>query len=419
MNAEILCVGTELLLGDIVNTNAVYIAKELAKLGIDLYHQSVVGDNPYRLTESIKVAFSRADILIMTGGLGPTYDDLTKETVAKYFGLPMELHQRSLERIEAFFRKVNRPMTDNNKKQAMMPQDAIVFDNANGTAPGLAVEGHGKVAILLPGPPREMEPMFSQQVVPYLRSKSEWQLVSHSVHLFGIGESNVENILRDMMVSSTNPTIAPYAKDGEVLLRVTARARSQEEAEALIAPAIQRIRTILGEYIYGVDSQSLQQAAVELLLRKGVKVATAESCTGGYLSKRITEIPGASQVFEYGVCTYANRIKEEVLGVSSQTLEQYGAVSKKTAVEMARGVRRVSGAEIGVSVTGIAGPDGGTPEKPVGLVYVAVDSELYGEVLELKLARGYHNDRELIRYVAASHALNLVIKAAKQLPDRR
>lgn len=415
MKAEILCVGTELLLGDIVNTNAAFIARELAGLGIDVYNQSVVGDNPERLKESLELAFQRNDMVIMTGGLGPTYDDLTKETVAELFGKKMVLHQASMERIEAFFQHYSRTMTDNNRKQAYMPEDAAVFPNENGTAPGLAVEQGGKIAILLPGPPREMTPMFLDSVVPYLERFSGSTLYSTNIHLFGIGESQVETILKEMMVSFQNPTIAPYAKEGEVRLRVTASAKSKEEAKAMADPVVEKIEEILGEYIYGIDVGDLQTALVKALRKKKKKVAFAESCTGGYLSKRLTEVPGASAVFDCGVCSYANEIKELVLGVRAQTLAEHGAVSEETAREMAEGVRKLSGAEIGVSTTGIAGPDGGSEGKPVGLVYVGIATERGCEAFALHLSRGYKEEREYIRYLAGSHAFSLCIKALEKL----
>ncbi len=417
MNAEILCVGTELLLGDIINTNAPYIARGLAAIGINVFRQSVVGDNPERLKEALRLALRENDCVITTGGLGPTYDDLTKETMAELFGIKMELNQEALDRIQMFFDKIGREMTDNNKKQAWMPQGAVVFYNENGTAPGLAVEKDGKRVVLLPGPPREMEPMFTQQVIPYLSGLSDRVLVSSNIRIFGVGESGVEQRLREMMLHRTNPTIAPYAKDGEVLLRVTASGRNREEAKQLIQPVVDEIASIYPEEIYGIDVDSLQEAAVQALMEKGMVLATAESCTGGLISKRITEIPGASQVFTCGVCSYANEIKESVLFVKHETLEKFGAVSSQTAMEMAEGVRKASGADIGVSTTGIAGPDGGTPEKPVGLVYVGISSDAFSHVLCLHLSRGYREEREYIRYVASSHALHLVLKAVKASPN--
>ncbi|MBQ9941366.1 MAG: competence/damage-inducible protein A, partial [Christensenellaceae bacterium] len=402
MIAEILCVGTELLLGDIVNTNAAYIAKELAVMGIDVYTQSVVGDNPARLKDSLAIAFSRADTVIMTGGLGPTYDDLTKETVAAYFGRQMQMHEPSLLQLTEYFKKRGTVMTENNKKQAMMPDGAVVFDNPWGTAPGLAVEGEGKIAILMPGPPQEMVPMFQASVVPYLMKFSGKTIVSHNVHMIGIGESALEAQLKESMLAHKNPTIAPYAKQGEVLLRVTAQAATKEEAEALIAPEVEKLCRDFPEYVYGVDVGDLQHAAVALLMKKGLTVATAESCTGGLISKRLTEVPGSSEVFGCGVCSYANEVKEQLLGVSHHTLETYGAVSPQTAAEMAAGIRRISGADIGISVTGIAGPGGGTEEKPVGLVYLGVNSDKLTEVVEFRTGGRRKDGREYIRYVSSS-----------------
>lgn len=411
-SAEILCIGTELLMGNTVNTNATYIAKGLAQNGINVYHQAVVGDNPQRLKESLDLAFSRSDIVITTGGLGPTYDDLSKETIAAWFGKELVLHEESLRHIEDFFQRLGREMTANNRKQAMMPQDCTVFPNPNGTAPGCAIEKDGKVAFMLPGPPREMRPMFDNYVIPYLQKDSDTVLVSKMIHFFGIGESMLEHKLHDIMVESSNPTLAPYAKEGEVQLRVTARVHLDEDAEAILQPMMDKVSEIAGEFIYGIDIGDLQTAAVTRLKEKGLHVATAESCTGGYVSKRLVDVDGVSEVFDCGVCSYSNDIKEKVLGVSHDTLVAYGAVSEQTAREMAAGVRRLSGAEIGVSTTGIAGPGGGSPEKPVGLVYVAVDSDKYSEVLKLNIPSRSDDAREYIRYIASSNALHLIWKAA-------
>lgn len=411
-SAEILAIGTELLMGNTVNTNATYIARGLAQNGVNVYHQEVVGDNPKRLLESLTQAFSRSDIVITTGGLGPTYDDLTKETIASYFGKELVLHEESLEYIEQFFRKIGKEMTANNRKQAMMPEGCTIFPNPNGTAPGCAIEKDGKVAFMLPGPPREMQPMFDNYVVPYLLKDSDTVLESRMIHLFGIGESMLEHKLHDVMVESTNPTLAPYAKSGEVQLRVTVRVARGEDAEPILKPMMDKVNEIAGEFIYGIDIGDLQTAAVRRLQEKGLHAATAESCTGGYISKRLTEVDGASAVFDCGICSYANHIKENLLGVSHDTLVKYGAVSEQCAREMAAGIRKVSGAEIGVSTTGIAGPGGGTDTKPVGLVYVAVDSDNYSEVLELHIPSRGDDAREYVRYIASSHALHLIWKAA-------
>ena len=417
-SAEILCIGTELLMGDIINTNAAYLAKELAGLGINLYHQSVVGDNPERLRQSLQLALKRADIVITTGGLGPTYDDLSKEIIAACFGRKLVMDEDSLTRIQAHFLRLGREMTDNNKKQAMMPQGCVIFQNENGTAPGCAIEGNGKLegktAIMLPGPPREMKPMFEQQVKPYLLKDSDTRLVSHTMHFFGIGESMLEDRLRSLMEKSLNPTVAPYAKTGEVQLRVTARVKNGEDPNALLEPVMEQIRQMVGEFLYGVDVGDLQTAAVRLLTEKGLKVAVAESCTGGYLAKRITDVSGSSKVFECGICSYSNRIKHQLLGGSERTLEEYGAISEQTATEMASGVRKLSEADIGISVTGNAGPTA-DEGKEVGLVYIGVDSPKLTQVFTLHVNRRDQDARETIRYLASSHALSLILKAAERL----
>ncbi len=411
-SAEILAIGTELLMGNTINTNAAYLARGLAQNGINVYHQEVVGDNPQRLMDSLTQAFTRSDIVITTGGLGPTYDDLSKETIASYFGRKLVMDEASLEHIKQHFATIGRVMTDNNRKQAMMPEGCTIFPNPNGTAPGCAIEKDGKVAFMLPGPPREMKPMFEHYVIPYLLKDSDTRLCSRMIRFFGIGESGLETKLHDLMVSSTNPTLAPYAKSGEVMLRITVRVGREEDPEPLFAPMIEKIEEAAGEFIYGIDIENLQTAAVNRLKETGKTAATAESCTGGYVSKRLTEVPGASEVFQCGVCTYSNEMKEQLLQVSHETLSQYGAVSSETAKEMAAGVRRLSKADIGVATTGIAGPQGGTEEKPVGLVYVAVDSENYSEVLELHIPSRGDDAREYIRYIASSHALHLIWKAA-------
>ena len=325
----------------------------------------------------------------------------------------MQMDEESLLSIETFFKKIDRPMTENNKKQAMMPVGATIFPNAHGTAPGLAVSENGKTAILLPGPPSEMKPMFDESVVPYLMGFSDKVLVSHNLRLFGVGESQVEDILYDLMKNSTNPTIAPYAKTAEVTLRVTAAGDTKEECEKRIAPVVQQIKDILGQYIYGIDVPDLQTAVVQALMEKHLTVATAESCTGGLVSQRITQVPGASGVFGCGVCSYSNEIKESVLHVASETLDKYGAVSEQTAAEMASGIRKLSGADIGVSTTGIAGPGGGSEEKPVGLVYIAIDSDKVKKTVKLNLQRGRVDDREHIRHMTSQYVLQMILMALK------
>ncbi len=416
-SAEILCIGTELLMGDIVNTNAAYIARRLAELGINLYHQSVVGDNPQRLRDSLAIAFSRADTVITTGGLGPTYDDLTKETIAACFGRKLTMHQPSLEALESRFAKSGRPMTENNRKQAMMPEGCTVLKNPNGTAPGCAIEQDGRIAIMLPGPPREMEPMMDHEVMPFLQKFQEYRLVSRNLHFFGIGESALEEKLHALMVSSVNPTVAPYAKTGEVMLRVTARVKELSEADALIAPALEKIKEAAGEFLYGIDVGDLQTALVRALSERGLQVALAESCTGGVTAERLTGVPGASKVFSCGLCCYSNEMKEQLAGVQQDTLLRHGAISEQTAKELAAGARRISGADIGIGITGNAGPEP-SEGKEVGLVYIAADSPWYQQTFTLHAARRDDDARNYIRTVASSHALNLALRACRAYPGK-
>lgn len=412
-NATIICIGTELLMGDTVNTNAAVLARALAELGINVYSQSVVGDNPKRLRAALSEAFSRADIVITTGGLGPTYDDLTKETIADFFGLPLEEDKKSLEWLCSFFKSSGREMTENNKKQAMMPRGCTVFHNQNGTAPGCAIERDGKTAIMLPGPPRECGPMFYTSAVPFLQKYTNTRLVSRHLYFFGIGESALESRLHYLMAHSTNPTVAPYAKEGEVMLRVTASVSQESEAAALLDPVVRQIWDAAGEYIYGQEIGSLENAVVAALSESGLTLAVAESCTGGLLMKRITDIPGASAVFSCGVCAYSCEIKKSVLSVSPETLDSFGAVSRETAAEMARGVRSLSGCDIGVSVTGNAGPQG-SEGKPVGLVYIGISCGWHESVRELRMERRDDDVRDYIRMLSASNALDLVLKTLKK-----
>ena len=414
MKAEILCVGTELLLGDIVNTNAAFIARELAENGIDVFNQSVVGDNADRLEESLSMAFDRNDMVIMTGGLGPTYDDLTKEITADYFGRKMVMHEQTLEAIKKYFDKRGLDMTENNVKQAMIPEGAIVLPNNNGTAPGIIIEGRRKTAILLPGPPREMKSIWRELVIPYLHSLTDEVIASHSIKLFGIGESAMEQMLHEYLINHKNPTAAPYAKDGECLLRVTAKAKSKDEAEKLMQPMIAELKDMLSDYIYGIDVPDIQTALVERLKQKNLTIATAESCTGGLVSKRITDVAGSSSVFSHGICTYSNEAKVKLLGVRQETIEEFGAVSENTAREMANRIRQISGADIGVSVTGVAGPEP-SEGKNVGTVFVGLSYGGITEVKKLNLGSGRVDDRELIRYVASSNALISEMNAANRL----
>ncbi len=413
MVCEIICVGTELLLGDILNTNAQFLSQELAALGIAVLHRQEVGDNPERMRETIAKALSRSELVILSGGLGPTADDLTKEICCEVMGEELVFDKAIADKIKKYFASRGRAMPENNLKQAYVPKaNGLVFENRNGTAPGCAVEKNGKIAVMLPGPPRELKPMFEQSVKPYLAAKTGGVILSKQVRTFGLGESDMAARV-DELLKSENPTVAPYAKDGEALLRVTARAQTQEEAAEMCDKAIEKIREIIGEYIYAVDCSSLEERAVELLKRQGKTLALAESCTGGYIAKRITDIPGSSSVFEYGIVSYSNEVKQRLLGVKSETLEKYTEISEQTAAEMAEGVRKLSGADFALSVTGISGPGGGSEDKPVGLAYIGFACAEKTQVRVLKTGKS-ENAREYNRYVAASTALHMLIEYLKE-----
>lgn len=401
---ELISVGTEILLGDILNTDAQYLSIELAKLGISVIHQSTVGDNRERLLAQLDEAAKRSDIIILSGGLGPTPDDLTKEVCCEFFGKKMFLHEPTVEKIKKYFSSKGIEMAQNNLKQAMLPKDCVIFPNDNGTAPGMAIEKDGVHILVLPGPPRELKPMFQNCAVPYLMQFSDRIIVSHNIRTFGIGESSMAENVNDLF-DAQNPTVAPYAKDGEALLRVTAMAKTKEDAESLCEPIIEEIKNRLDAYVYGVDYNCIEEAVVGMLKEHHLKVATAESCTGGLIAKRITDVPGASEVFECGIISYANEIKHRVLGVSEDDLNKYGAVSEPVAKQMAQGALKVSGADIAVSVTGIAGPDSDSTGKPVGLVYIGLADKENVWVREIRTSR---RDRSYNRYVSASNALDMI-----------
>lgn len=401
---ELISVGTEILLGDILNTDAQYLSIELAKLGISVIHQSTVGDNRERLLAQLDEAAKRSDIIILSGGLGPTPDDLTKEVCCEFFGKEMFLHEPTVEKIKEYFSSKGIEMAQNNLKQAMLPKDCVIFPNDNGTAPGMAIEKDGVHILVLPGPPRELKPMFQNCAVPYLMQFSDRIIVSHNIRTFGIGESSMAERVNDLF-DAQNPTVAPYAKDGEALLRVTAMAKTKEDAERLCEPIIEEIKKRLDAYVYGVDYNCIEEAVVGMLKEHHLKVATAESCTGGLIAKRITDVPGASEVFECGIISYANGIKHKVLGVSEDNLNKYGAVSEPVAKQMAQGALKVSGADIAVSVTGIAGPDSDSTGKPVGLVYIGLADKENVWVREIRTSR---RDRSYNRYVSASNALDMI-----------
>ncbi len=403
MNGELICVGTELLLGDILNTNAQYLSRELAALGIDLYHQSVVGDNAARLEALLREALLRSELVLLTGGLGPTDDDLTKETVAKVLDLPLEPHAESLRRIEAYFARTGRTMTESNRKQALCPRGATVLPNAVGTAPGYCIPHGHQTVLLLPGPPHEMQTMFETHVRPLLKAFTDSVILSRAVQVFGIGEAAMAERVRPLL-SQKNPTVAPYAKDGEALLRVTAKGATQNEAAARCDETVAQIRALLGDAVYGVDEGGLNRVVVSLLKSRGMKIATAESCTGGLLSELFTEVPGASAVFEGGVSTYSPQIKQNWLGISDTLLAEKGTVDPTVAAEMARCVRECAGTTLGVGITGVAGPDP-SEGKPVGLVYIALADQT--QVWVRRILVGHGKDREQIRRYAALTALDL------------
>ncbi|HEY3411718.1 MAG TPA: competence/damage-inducible protein A [Armatimonadota bacterium] len=406
MTAEIISVGTEILLGQIVDTNAAFLAQTLAGLGIGVYQKVVVGDNPQRLGDAIRSAFTRADIVILGGGLGPTKDDLTKETVAQVLGVRLVNDPIAEERLRSFFAMRHIRLPETNLKQALVFEGGTVFQNENGTAPGVAMTSAGKTVACLPGPPHELKPMVVDSLVPYLRGilgPGHPVLVSRTIKLSGIGESIAAERVNDLL-DGENPTVAPYAKMGEVHLRITARALSPEAAAALIDPVDREIASRLGEFIVGRDDETLESTVLKRLLTLGWTLAGAESCTGGGIAERLTAIPGASAVFQGCAVTYSNQAKRDLLGVGEATLAEHGAVSREVALEMAAGARRVYHADAAYSVTGIAGPDGGTPEKPVGTVWVAVEMP-NGAVARDHLFRG---GREAIRRFTSQAALNLL-----------
>ncbi|MFL8672571.1 competence/damage-inducible protein A [Clostridioides sp. GD02404] len=409
MKAEIISVGTEILLGDIVNTNSQFLAKELASLGIEVYHQSTVGDNKQRLLECFDESLKRSDLVITTGGLGPTGDDMTKETAAEYFGQELELHKPSLEVLESFFVKTGRKMAENNMKQVYFPKDAIVLKNNNGTAPGAILKKNDKSIIVLPGPPREMKAMFNESVKPYLQQFTNEMLVSKTLRLYGIGESNLELEILDIINEQTNPTVALYAKELEVTIRITAKAKNEKDAFELIKPVEEEIKNRVGKYVYtegdisvSEGETALEDAVAKLLVEKNLTIAVAESCTGGLVSSSLINYSGISSVFLEGCVTYSNEAKMKRLGVKRETLEEFGAVSEQTAIEMAEGVAKGLGANIGISTTGVAGPGGGTEEKPVGLVYTAI--YINGKTVVKKNI--FNGDRRKIRLRAARDLLN-------------
>ena len=412
--AELIAVGTELLLGNIANTNAQTLSQSLSALGVNVFWHTVVGDNPDRLQEALAIARRRADILITTGGLGPTYDDLTKQTICQAFGKPLVLHPDILEDIRTFYESaLHVPMPENNTQQAELPEDCVIFDNPVGTAPGCAFEADGVHVLMLPGPPHEMETMLRRHVEPYLRKLSHEVIISQDIMTFGMGESSVDQLLHDKMAHMTNPTLATYAKPCEVRLRATAKAATEDEARAMLVPVWEMVCETLGDVVYGADIADLAECCHAQLLRRNMTLATAESCTGGLVAEKLTAIPGASAVYRGGVVSYWTSVKAEVLHVPQDVLDTYGPVSEECARAMAEGVRRITGADLGVSVTGAAGPDPDERNVPVGILYVGLSTPDGTFCRSLDLGR---RRRDRIQGLAANHAFDVVRRYLQGLP---
>lgn len=411
MVAEIVAIGTELLMGQIVNADAQYLSRRLQSLGISVYHHTTVGDNPQRLRDALALALSRSDIVITTGGLGPTQDDLSKETAAALLGRGMVFDAESWRAIEGYFARMNRACPENNRRQAMFAEGAVILPNACGTAPGCMIEQDGKLVIQLPGPPREMAAMFDAQVYAVLAQRTGGCIASRYLRIYGLGESQVAQMCAAYIEAQDGVTVAPYCSLGECQLRVTARGADEAQALARVMPVTEALREILGDAVYAVTESpegSMEEAAGRALTQRGLTVATAESCTGGLVAAKLVNYPGISAALNEAHVTYANAAKVRYCGVRPETLDAFGAVSEQTAREMAQGLRERSGADIAVSTTGVAGPGGGTPEKPVGLVYVGCADARGVRVERLTLS----GDRQKVRELAALRALDMVRRAA-------
>jgi len=407
-SAEILCVGTELLMGQIVNTNAAFLAKQLSEIGISSYYQTVVGDNPERLAAQIRTAAARSDCVLITGGLGPTADDITMSVAASVAGIALAMHEPSRLAIEKYLTRLGRRVvTENNWKQAMLPVSGTVLPNLNGTAPGAmmpcVIDGHESILILTPGPPSEIIPMFNDSIRPFLEDHAPQSLRTHFVRLIGIGESSAEDMLKDLIAAQDNPTIAPYVSEGEVMFRVTQHMTSADEPD-LTLPVLDEIQKRMSRYIYEIGPRSMPQVVRDLLFDINRTVSFAESCTGGLLSGTLTDWAGVSAIFHGAIVAYDNRIKTELLRVPEAILAQEGAVSEACAIAMAIGCRDVMKTDYAVSVTGIAGPDGATDDKPVGLVYIGIADQNGADAIRLQLA----GNRARIRRVSVLQALNLL-----------
>ncbi len=403
MKTEIIAVGTELLLGQITNTNARYLSEKLAERGIDVYWHTVVGDNPQRVAETFSIALNRADLIIFSGGLGPTMDDLTKETVADVLGLTLEKDEAWEKELEEIFARLERKMTDNNYKQALIPSGARLLINNHGTAPGIWLEHGGKIVVLLPGPPRELMPMFTDQVLQLLPKKNG-VILSRVLKVTGIGEAAMEERIADLLANQTNPTIAPLAKHAEVHLRLTAKAVTRGEALNLLDTTELSVLKRLGEVVFARDEETMADKLASLLVKRNMTIAVAESCTGGLLAHLLTNVSGSSTYFLQGQVVYSNRSKTELLGVPSELIEKHGAVSEEVARSMAENLRIRSHSDLAVAITGVAGPTGGTAEKPVGLVFMAIATA--EGIFCSKF--NFIGNRETIKERAAMAALNML-----------
>lgn len=399
---EHIAIGTEIVLGQILNLHARTISLEMANRGFFIYHHSAVGDNVERIRDAFRLAAGRSNVIIVTGGLGPTADDLTREALAGYLQRPLHRSEEALREIQSYFSHRGRSMPEENKKQALCIEGGVLLPNPNGTAPGQYVEDHGSHYFLLPGPPLEMSPMLEQEVLPRLQSifPRPYVLTSRVLHLCGIGESTVDEQIPHLLAGQ-NPTVAPLAGEGEMLLRITATGETEAAVQAIIAPVESRLQEMFNPYIYGYDEDTLPVVVGRLLRESRATVAIAESCTGGMVSSMITAVPGSSEYFLGGVVAYQNEVKQKFIDVQSKTLEMHGAVSEETAGEMADGVRRQFGSTYGIAVTGVAGPTGGSAEKPVGLVFCGVSGPLGTQVFRLQL-RG---SRDQIRLRSVKQAL--------------
>lgn len=411
MKVSILCVGTELLFGQTVNTNATYISQQLQLLGFDVLYHSVVGDNPNRLKKIINRSFEDCQIIITTGGLGPTEDDLTKEVICEFFGDELIYDKASLAAMKEYFAKAKYKMTDNNLKQALIPSKGIPLKNLVGTAPGFILESDNKdkIIIALPGPPREMKTMFENEVIPYLSDKINAALYYRIIRTYGIGESILETVLLPLIHGQTDPTIATYAKYGECSLRITSKRESIEKSKAAVEETMVKIRRLIGQYIFSEDDEDLAEVVVTKLLKAQKTIVSAESCTGGMFAAALTDVQGASQVFKRGYVTYSNESKIEDLGVNSETIDKYSVISEETAVEMAEKAMKKAGADLGISVTGIAGPED-VDGKKSGLIYIALtfgDKIAKPQVVKLETGR---KDRVKNRHHAVMAMLDLINK---------